>query len=73
VKAMSDRDEIEIVRTIITMAKNFGMTVVAEGVETEEQLQLLRDLDCHIGQGYFFSRPLTGEAAYQIIQENPQW
>lgn len=73
VKAMSDRGEVEIVRTIITLAKNFGMTVVAEGVETEEQLQMLRDLDCHIGQGYFFSRPLTGEAAYKIIEENPQW
>lgn len=73
VKAMSDRGEVEIVRAIITLSKNFGMTVVAEGVETEDQLRLLRELNCDIGQGYFFSRPLTGEDAFRLIESKPQW
>lgn len=73
VKAMSDRGEVEIVRAIITLAKNFGMTIVAEGVETADQLRLLREQHCHLGQGYFFSRPLTGEAAYALIQSDSQW
>ena len=73
VKAMSDRGEVEIVRAIITLGKNFGMTIVAEGIETKEQLELLRAQRCHLGQGYYFSRPLTGEAAYELIQRNPTW
>src|SRR5205085_3615734 len=48
----------EIVRTIITLANNLGMQVVAEGVETEAQLAQLRELKCAYGQGYLFSRPV---------------
>ncbi|WP_372077686.1 putative bifunctional diguanylate cyclase/phosphodiesterase [Vibrio amylolyticus] len=47
-----------LVRTIIQMGHNLGKTVVAEGVETTEQLQLLKGEDCNIYQGYFFSKPL---------------
>jgi diguanylate cyclase (GGDEF)-like protein len=53
----------EIVRTIITLARNLGMQVVAEGVETERQGELLRGLGCEYAQGYFFSRPLEADAA----------
>ncbi len=73
VKAMSDRGEVEIVRAIITLGKNFGMTIVGEGVETADQLRLLREQGCHLGQGYFFSRPLTGADAYNLIQSDSQW
>jgi len=53
----------EIVRTIITLARNLGMAVVAEGVETARQGDLLRGLGCEYAQGYFFSRPLDADAA----------
>ncbi|HZH89264.1 MAG TPA: PAS domain S-box protein [Pyrinomonadaceae bacterium] len=52
-----DHENSEIVRTIIMLARNMGKEVVAEGIETAEQLARLRTLDCAYGQGYLFSRP----------------
>jgi diguanylate cyclase (GGDEF)-like protein/PAS domain S-box-containing protein len=52
-----DHENSEIVRTIIMLAKNMGKVVVAEGIETAEQLARLRTLNCDYGQGYLFSRP----------------
>lgn len=67
---MGEGDEnSEIVRTIMTLANNLGMEVVAEGVETEEQLAQLRTLKCEYGQGYLFSRPVNAEAAGMLILE----
>lgn len=48
----------EIVRTIIDLAKNLGLSVVAEGIETEAQLETLRSLSCDYGQGFFLARPM---------------
>lgn len=62
----------EIVRTIIALAQNLKMGVVAEGIETEEQLAQLRELNCQDGQGYLFSRPLGVEAAAQYIASSSQ-
>ncbi|MEP6818822.1 MAG: EAL domain-containing protein [bacterium] len=61
----------EIVRTICTLANNLGMEVVAEGVETREQLELLRSLKCEYGQGYLFSRPVDAKTATKLVIENP--
>ncbi|HEV7799018.1 MAG TPA: EAL domain-containing protein [Pyrinomonadaceae bacterium] len=61
----------EIVRTICTLANNLGMEVVAEGVETREQLELLRSLNCEYGQGYLFSKPVDAEKATIQVLENP--
>jgi diguanylate cyclase (GGDEF)-like protein/PAS domain S-box-containing protein len=58
----------EIIRTIIMLAQNLGKQVIAEGVETREQLDQLRELQCASGQGYFFSRPLDAEKATNFIQ-----
>jgi EAL domain-containing protein (putative c-di-GMP-specific phosphodiesterase class I) len=57
----SDRDRI-MVRKTIEMGHELGMHVIAEGVETKEQLDLLRQDGCDSVQGYFFSRPLPPEA-----------
>lgn len=54
-----DRDGAELVRTIIRMAQNLGLAVVAEGIETPEQVSLLQGMDCQSGQGYLFARPQT--------------
>ncbi len=65
---MSENNEnTEIVRTIVMLAQNLGMDVVAEGVETNEQLALLRKLGCEYGQGYFFSKPVHTDGAEKII------
>jgi len=60
VTSMNAADEnLQIVKTIVTLAGNLGMQVVAEGVETEEQLEQLRLLKCQYGQGFLFSKPLA--------------
>jgi diguanylate cyclase (GGDEF)-like protein len=57
----------EIVWTIITLAHNLGVDVIAEGIETVEQLEKLRGLQCKYGQGYFFSKPAEASAAEALI------
>ena len=53
-----DRDAGTMVQAMVQLAKNLGMTPLAEGVETSEELAFLRALDCPIGQGFLFSRPV---------------
>jgi diguanylate cyclase (GGDEF)-like protein/PAS domain S-box-containing protein len=64
---MENEENLAIVRTIVALARNLGMDVVAEGVETEDQLSLLRKLECENGQGYLFSTPLRDRQVDQFI------
>jgi EAL domain-containing protein (putative c-di-GMP-specific phosphodiesterase class I) len=66
---MENEENLAIVRTIVALAQNLGMDVVAEGVETEDQLKLLRKLECENGQGFLFSTPLGGRQLNQFIAE----
>jgi len=59
----------EIVRTIVTLAHDLGMTVIAEGVETNEQLEHVKQMACELGQGYLISKPLAAEHATQFLLE----
>ncbi len=59
---------MQIVKTIIELARALGMDVVAEGVETREQHKLLRDLGCRYGQGFLFSRPISVEAITELLR-----
>jgi diguanylate cyclase (GGDEF)-like protein/PAS domain S-box-containing protein len=63
-------DPGQLVRTITTLAENMSMGVVAEGVETQEQLTKLRGLRCQRVQGYFFSRPLAADAAEAFLAKD---
>lgn len=63
----------QMIGTIVSLANYLNMDVVAEGVETAEQLAQLRALKCEYGQGYFFSRPLDSQTAKALIVTNPQW
>ncbi len=58
---------VPIVSTIISLAKNLQMDAVAEGIETQAQLEKLKQLGCEFGQGYLFSHPLSSEAATQFL------
>lgn len=63
--------DLEITRTIVTLAHNLGLTVVAEGVETVDQLGTLNALGCDYGQGFFFAKPLPAgdiERMYSPVQ-----
>ncbi|MDF0555072.1 EAL domain-containing protein [Kamptonema sp. UHCC 0994] len=63
-----DPKNLEIIRTIIILAHNLGMDLVAEGIETIEQLDKLQELQCEHGQGYLFSRPVDSEAAERLLE-----
>ena len=68
---MTMRDENrEIVHTIVRLAKNLKMKVVAEGIETMDQLTDLTEMGCDLGQGYLFSEPLEVDRAKQYIEEH---
>jgi diguanylate cyclase (GGDEF)-like protein/PAS domain S-box-containing protein len=58
-----------IVKTIIQMGKNLNFTIVAEGIEHKHQLSLLKKYKCHIGQGYYFSKPLPPEKIEDLLKE----
>lgn len=62
-----DNHDPTIIRTIITLAHNLGMEVVAEGIETHKQWQKLRELGCEWGQGYLFAKPMSVQRATTAI------
>jgi diguanylate cyclase (GGDEF)-like protein len=59
-----------IVKTISTLARNLGMEVIAEGIETEEQHQQLKMLGCEYGQGYLFSRPVDNDGVEHLLEQD---
>jgi diguanylate cyclase (GGDEF)-like protein len=70
VSQMDESDKnIEIISTIIMLGHKLNMDVVAEGIETESQMQKLRELGCEYGQGYFFAKALSIEDATQLLLE----
>jgi len=66
-------DSRAIVETILNLANSLGIGVVAEGIETAEQVERLRRMQCPHGQGYWFSRPLTVPAAEELMASAPSW
>jgi EAL domain-containing protein (putative c-di-GMP-specific phosphodiesterase class I) len=68
VAALQEKEEShDIIRTILDLAKNLQMDVVAEGTETASDVQQLRDMGCGFAQGYYFSRPLDHAAATAFL------
>jgi EAL domain-containing protein (putative c-di-GMP-specific phosphodiesterase class I) len=79
---LNNSESQEIVKTILSLGSNLGMQVVAEGVETPEQVNLLKSFGCEYAQGYFFSRPIDSAGVartlvaseandYTLPQESP--
>jgi len=65
----SDKNDVAIVETIIGMAKNLGMLLIAEGVETREQLEFLQNAGCDEAQGFFFSEPIPPDELVRFLQK----
>ncbi len=63
----------QIVGTIVNLARSLGMEVAAEGLETADQLALIRQLQCEYGQGYYFSKPLDASSAADLLATEPRW
>lgn len=70
---MKKDENKEIVRTIVMLAHTLGMDVIAEGIETQDQMLQLRSLHTKYGQGYYFSKPLPGMEATKLVAEDKQW
>jgi EAL domain-containing protein (putative c-di-GMP-specific phosphodiesterase class I) len=69
----TEEESKAIIQTIITLAHQLGLEVVAEGVESAQHLRNLRTLSCEYGQGYFVSKPLDTETASALIAAAPRW
>jgi EAL domain-containing protein (putative c-di-GMP-specific phosphodiesterase class I) len=65
----SDEKNRRIVETVVLLGKNLGVEVVAEGVETKAQAQLLQRLGCDLLQGFYFSKPVDIEQASALVRE----
>jgi EAL domain-containing protein (putative c-di-GMP-specific phosphodiesterase class I) len=65
-------ESLHLVKTILRLADDLGLSVVAEGIETPEQLARLASLGCGYGQGYYFARPMDGKATQKTIQETAE-
>jgi len=68
-----DRKNADIIQTIVALAHTLNMDLVAEGVESAEQLAQLRAMQVEYGQGYHFAKPLDAEAAERLIASRPVW
>lgn len=68
-----ENSKIQIIQTIILLAHKLDMDLIAEGVETKEQLAQLRQMKCKNAQGYFFSKPVSSKAVEALMAAQPQW
>ena len=73
VSSMDAGEGHRIVETIVSLAHDLGKKVIAEGVETEDQLKALRAMGCEYGQGYLFSRPVPAHEAEMLIKKGKLW
>lgn len=64
-----DKHDMEIVTTIIAMAKSLGLQIVAEGVETAEQYTILQGLECDYLQGYYIGKPMPAAEMLTMLSE----
>jgi diguanylate cyclase (GGDEF)-like protein len=66
-------EHLGLVPVILSIAQTMNMDVVAEGIETEQQLAQLRDLGCRFGQGFLFSKPVEAQRITTLLQQETQW
>jgi EAL domain-containing protein (putative c-di-GMP-specific phosphodiesterase class I) len=70
---MEQEENLEIVKTIVSLAHGLSMEVLAEGIETPAQLAHLRTMGCDAGQGHLFARPLTRDQVTELVCSSPAW
>jgi diguanylate cyclase (GGDEF)-like protein/PAS domain S-box-containing protein len=62
-----------VVAAVLSLTRSLGLTAIAEGVETLEQVRLLRELGCSVGQGFYFARPAPADEACELLAGSPPW
>jgi EAL domain-containing protein (putative c-di-GMP-specific phosphodiesterase class I) len=70
---LTDANDASIARTIVTLAHSLDLGVIAEGVETQEQRDMLASLGCHTWQGYLFGRPGPADTLVQSVASATTW
>jgi EAL domain-containing protein (putative c-di-GMP-specific phosphodiesterase class I) len=63
----SDKGALGLVKSILSLSENMGLSIIAEGVETQPQVDLLKSLKCQVAQGYFFARPVPEHKAAALL------
>ena len=66
-------DNAAIVRSVVELAKTLGLTCIAEGIETDDDLAQIRDLGCDVAQGFLIAQPLSAADAERLISYDPRW
>ena len=69
INLLDSQRNLNIAKTIITLADELGINAIAEGIESQEQLQQLKVFGCELGQGYLFEAPVAAEIAQRFIQD----
>lgn len=69
-KMLTDESSYQLVKSMISLGKNLKMKIIAEGVETQEEAQKLRELGCDMAQGYYFCKPLPEKDVIEFLLEN---
>ena len=63
-----EASSVRVVRTIVRLAADLGIEVIAEGIETKQQHEILSEMGCKLGQGFLFSKPVSAEEATGFIE-----
>jgi diguanylate cyclase (GGDEF)-like protein len=66
-------ENTRIIHSVKVLADQMGISIIAEGVETPEQVSFLKNIGCEFAQGYYFTKPLSEEDARNLLAQNPQW
>jgi len=69
----SETDNLGLIEAILNIARSLGLGAIAEGIETAAHLKILRQLDCRLGQGFWFAEPLPAAAIAALCCQQPQW
>ncbi|MEH2237944.1 two-component system response regulator [Nostoc sp.] len=72
-RMLENKENMGLVPAMIGIANSMGMSAIAEGVETQEQLAQLRSLNCNFAQGYLFSKPIEQQLVLKLLAAAPQW
>ncbi|MBC53939.1 MAG: cyclic nucleotide-binding protein [Gammaproteobacteria bacterium] len=68
----SDKGVLGLVKSILSLSENMGLAIIAEGVETQQHVDMLKSLRCQVAQGFFFARPMSEDDAANLLKAQPK-